>query len=120
MVFTPGIQDQTVSGTGVSPQYSELGVYISVNGSSQNTGMLSNGLYSGTAQDSPIMDFSSALSGALEAVTITISQPNNDYFCLNFGMYCSWTQVYQGQPWHGTLKIQTDSTVPLSSSTSFL
>src|SRR6185437_13241014 len=37
MIFTPGIQDQTVAGTGVSPQYSYLGVYITVNGVTQNT-----------------------------------------------------------------------------------
>jgi hypothetical protein len=46
-------------------------------------------------------------------VTITISHPNDDYYCLNYGMYCPWAQMYYDHPWNGTLSIQTDDTVAL-------
>src|SRR6185437_178669 len=94
MTFTSGVQKGVVSGTGYSPMYSHLGVYITANGSSQITGMLDNGLYSGAAHSSPVMDFPSTLTGALQAITVTVGQPNDAYFCLSFGEYCPWTQVY--------------------------
>jgi hypothetical protein len=97
----------------VGTSYSQLGVYITVNGMIQNSGMLANGL-TATAQASQILDFSSALSGCTgsttcrQTVTIVVDHPNDDYYCYNFGEYCYWTQVPAGQAWAGTLSIQTD------------
>lgn len=121
MTFTPGTNSTNISGTGVDPQYSQLGVYITVNGSTQNTGMLSNGLYGGGAQTSPVLSFGGNLptctgstgSTCRQTVTITIDHPNDDYFCLNYGEYCPWAQMYYDHPWNGTLQIQTDDTVGL-------
>jgi hypothetical protein len=120
MTFSPGIQDQTIAGTGVSPQYSELGVYLTVGNLTQDTGMLANGLYQ-AQQTSQILDFSSQLSSGAssnpafrQSYTITISRPNNDYWCLNYGEYCPWSNVYSTHPWHGTLTIQTDDTVAIT------
>ncbi len=115
--FTPGIQDENVAGTGFSPNYSRLGVYIQVGSQTQATEMLSNGVF-GTAQTSRVIDFSSAVDSGCDPmdlsctipVTIKVFKPNNDYFCLNFGTYCPWAQVYSTHPWHGTLHIQTDNT----------
>ena len=115
--FTPGVQDQTMVGNGTSPQYSQLGVYIGVNGVSNPTAMLSNGLTTGTAQSS-IMDLSSEFTptcaatdtNCLQSIVIEISKPNYDYWCYNFGEYCPWSTVYAGHPWHGTLEVQTDLT----------
>jgi hypothetical protein len=118
--FTPGQQDQAIAGSGYYAQYSQLGVYITVNGVVQNTGMLSNGRQGGPAQASPVLDYSSAISSTCsgsstcrQTVTITVDHPNNDYFCLNYGEYCPWAQVYYSHPWHGTLSIETDDTVAL-------
>lgn len=115
--FTPGIQDQAISGGNVYPQYSHLGVYLTVNGTTVPTEMLSNGLNS-AAQTGSVIDFSNIISQGCAAgsncrqtVTITVDHPNNDYWCLNYGQFCPWTQVYSTHPWHGTLTIQTDDTV---------
>ena len=69
---------------------------------------------------SPILNFSSALptcsstsSTCRQSVTITISHPNDDYYCLNYGIDCPWAQMYFDHPWNGTLSIQTDDTVAL-------
>lgn len=116
--FTPGVQDGYVAGTGTSPQYSKLGVYITVGTQSQPTPMLSNGLNDGNAQSSNVMDYSSALSnGCADSdtscrayVAILIEKPNYDYWCLTTGYYCPYSHVYSGHPWNGTLEIQTDDT----------
>jgi hypothetical protein len=121
VTFAPGVQDQTVAGTGFEPAYGHLGVYIQVGSSSQPTPMLSNGLLDGNPETSPVLDFSSAFTPTCAAtdttchqpITITITKPNNDYYCMNFGLYCAWAQVYSTHPWHGTLSIQTDDTNPL-------
>jgi hypothetical protein len=112
MTFTPGMEGST---------YSQLGVYITVNGMIQNTGMLYNALANGRAETSTVLDFSSALpstcdgaTGCRESVQIVVDHPNDDYYCLNFGMYCYWTQVPSGQGWTGTLSIQTDDTVAVT------
>lgn len=116
--FTPGVQDQTMMGNGFSPQYSHLGVYIGVNGASSPTEMLDNGAQGASAQRSHIFDLASSFNptckasdtNCLQPITIEITKPNYDYWCLNYGQYCSWTNVYQGHPWHGTLEVQTDLT----------
>jgi len=125
--FTPGQQDGFVAGTGFSPAYSKLGVYIATRGFNATnaaawgpsiaTPMLSNGLYSAKSS-SQIIDFSARIpktcdvndATCSETVEIKIDKPNNDYFCMNFGTYCNWTWVYDTHPWNGTLEVETDYT----------
>jgi hypothetical protein len=115
--FAPGVQDTAISGTGVYPQYSQLGVYLQVGASLEPTEMLQNGFDGSTAQTSTVMDFSSSIPSGCQGsttcrqnVTITITKPNNDFYCLNEGIYCPWNQVLNGQPWNGKLTVQTDDT----------
>lgn len=116
--FTPGIQDENVAGTGFSPRYSGLGVYIKVGSQESPTPLLYNGLNGGEAETSPVIDYSSSFSktcaagdtSCRQSVTITVTKPNYDYWCINFGSYCPWTHVYDTHPWHGTLTVQTDDT----------
>lgn len=113
-------QDQSIAGTNFEPEYSMLGVYITVGSTTTPTQVVPNG-YNGTLQTpSSIIDFSSAIpSGSNGSVTIVIAQPNYDYDCLNFDLYCypvPWMHVLDTHPWHGTLFVQTDNTQPLSSS----
>lgn len=116
--FTPGVQNQDIPGTGATANYSKLGVYISVGNNTQATPMLSNAYNGATAQTSPVLNFASGFTPTCAAsdtsceqqVTVTVGQPNNDYYCLNFGEYCPWTHVVSNQPWNGTLTIQTDDT----------
>ncbi len=116
--FAPGAQDRTVAGSGFSPLYSKLGVYITVGTYTQPTEMLSNGYAGGAAQESHIMDFSTSFSnacassdsGCRQDVIIKIGQPNYDYWCLNYNMGCPWQKVQENHPWNGTLTIQTDDT----------
>jgi hypothetical protein len=118
--FTPGQQDSTIAGTGFSPVYSKLAVYITVGSTSQPTPLLSNGVAS-EAQQSLAMDFSNAFSHACsasdtscrQAIDVTIEKPNYDYWCFNFGMYCSHTHVQDNHPWNGTVEIATDDTVAM-------
>jgi hypothetical protein len=122
--FTPGVNHATVNGTGFSPQYTKLGVYIGVGSDTRATALLSNGI-SGTATSSDVMDFSASFthncdtSGNCQAqtVTITVSKPNDDFWCANYGYYCPYAKVgVSGQsgdtsaPWNGTLTVQTDDT----------
>jgi hypothetical protein len=118
--FAPGVQNAPVAGTGYYAQYSMLGVHIVVGSDDQATPMLSNGYGGSTAQNSGIMNFSSGLPCANSTsttcranVTITIDKPNNNFYCLNYDMYCGWAQVYYNQPWNGTLTVQTDDTVAI-------
>lgn len=117
--FTPGQQDENVKGTSFTPIYSRLGVYINIGGASKPTPMLSNGLTTGTPSSSSAMDFSSGLPCAQEddecrrTVAITVTKPNYDYWCYNFGTDCPWTHIWETHPWHGTLEIETDDTDPL-------
>ena len=119
--FTPGVQDEKVAGTGYSPQYSKLGVYIQVGSQTKPTPMLPNGM-TDPSQDSGVMDFSRSIDTSLcsagnpncrVTVTINITKPNYDYWCLNFQQYCPNTTIYSTHPWHGTVQIQTDDTDPL-------
>lgn len=117
--FSPGINDEFVSGTGTSPQYSKLGVYIKVENTTQMTALLSNGLAS-AAQSSPVINFSNAFTKTCagdpecrQNVTIEVCQPNYDYWCYNFGTYCPHTHVHQNHPWNGELEVQTDDTEAL-------
>lgn len=119
--FAPGIADTAVAGTNFTPNYSLMGVYIAVGGDSRATPPLYNGFGGTPAETSSIMDFSSAFPrtcsaadpACREQVTITVKQPNNNYWCLNFGMGCAWTHVYDTHPWNGTLTVQTDDTEAL-------
>jgi hypothetical protein len=119
ITFTPGQQKTTDATTGQLDQYSMLGVYITVGSNTQATSMLSNGLYTGTAQKNAVLDFSSALpttcassTTCRQSVTITVDHPNSDYDCL-IGLYCPWTHVPTGVAWNGTLSVQTDDTTSL-------
>jgi hypothetical protein len=115
--FTPGTQDQTVSGSDLSPQYSGLGVYISAGDGTQATPFLYNGLYGGKAESATI-DFSDNITTGCPStdkncranVTITVKQPNYNYWCLTNGYGCPWSHVDAKHPWHGTLTVQTDDT----------
>lgn len=120
--FAPGVNDKTISGSNVNPQYAALGVYITVNGTSLPTPLLFNGYFSGTSQEtSDVLDFSNAFARTCasddtlcrETVTIKIEKPNNDYWCVNYGAYCPYTHVPDNHPWNGTLKVQTDDTDPV-------
>lgn len=120
VLFTPGIQDRTVAGTGFSPEYSKMGVYLSAgNSSEQPTEMLSNGYLPMTeSQSSHVFDFSGSLGNECPAsdascrrtVVITVSRPNYDYWCLTSRAYCPYSHVYETHPWNGTLSIETDDT----------
>lgn len=111
--FTPGIQDQAIEDTQNYPHYSGLGVFITVGTKTQSTPLLYNGLWGGSPQ-STIIDFSSALpeidGTSPQSITIKISQPNSDYWCISFGTGCPWSHVSDSHPWHGTLTVQTDDT----------
>jgi hypothetical protein len=119
--FTPGLPNETVQGTGFTPQYSQLGVFISVGTQELPTPLLHNGLL-GEQESSPIMDFSNAIPNTCPAneptcrvtVTVTLRKPNYDYWCFNYGAYCSHTRVWETHPWNGELKIETDDTIPLN------
>lgn len=126
--FTPGIPDETIVGTGFTPQYSQLAVYISVGNQEQSTPLLNNGLANAStslpaeAESSPIMDFSSVIPQECPSneqdcrvdVTITVRKPNYDYWCFNYGLYCTHTRVWETHPWNGRLDVQTDDTLPLN------
>jgi hypothetical protein len=119
--FTPGQQDRTVAGTGFNAKYSLLWVYIKVGASTQPTPALYNGVNGGDAVSSGVMDYSTAFTRTCSAsspacrqtVRVYIQQPNNDYYCLNYGMYCPGAHVYDTHPWNGTIQIQTDDTDPV-------
>lgn len=114
--FAPGVQDRTVSGTGFTPQYSKLGVYVYVGSVSQATPMLSNGFSSEAAQESGVMDFSGDIPSCgssatcRSTVTIKIDKPNTDYWCLNWNLYCPYAHQYDTHPWNGVLTVETDDT----------
>lgn len=131
--FVPEIPNRTVSGTGFTNTYSQLGVYIKVGDVAEPTALLSNGLLQQQEQ-SVIFDFSSAAKAAHDleeadpvldpegefarrTVKITIKKPNYDYWCLGFGycapVYPEHTRVYETHKWSGTLYVQTDDTLPL-------
>ncbi len=122
VIFVPGMQDRAVANTGFYPQYSKLGVYIGIGTSLQATPLLDNGLRSGNMQGSQVIDLSSQISSSCvgsdttcrSEVTITVTKPNTDYSCLNFGgAYCPYQRMYPTHPWNGTLYIQTDDTDPV-------
>lgn len=119
--FTPGVQDEKIPGTGYSPIYSALGVYIKVGSLEEPTPLLSNGLYDGKAEGHDL-NFSGAFSRTCqssdtdcrETITITISKPNNNFACLaGYYAYCPYSRVFDNHPWHGTLLVETDDTDPL-------
>jgi hypothetical protein len=116
----PGAPTQAVAGTGYTAAYSAMGVYIGVGSTSQATPLLRNGYY-GSAE-STTMDLSSSLPNTCptstdpacrRSITVTVSKPNLDYSCLNYGMYCPYTQAPSNVPWNVTLTIQTDDTQAL-------
>ena len=121
VVFEPLMQDSFVYGTGYSPQYSKMGVYVVVGAQSQATPMLSNQMASGGATHSNSLDFSTQIpktcaasdAACVETVTIRITKPNYDYWCYNFPSYCAsypWTQVYSTHPWVGQITVGVDGT----------
>jgi hypothetical protein len=118
--FIPGRQDRTQSGTGYTWQYSMLGVFIGVGGTTQPTAPLYNGYGGTTAESSTVMDLSSFYTktcsssdtACRQSVTITVTQPNNDDNCINRGVCYpqQWSHVPDNHPWNGTLVVQTDDT----------
>jgi hypothetical protein len=123
--FIPGKQDSPVAveGQEFMPFYSKLGVFITVNSQTTATPMLNNGFTPGsTASKSPVIDFSSAIASQCQgqgddcrkSITIKVGRPNYDYWCLNHAVYCPWTHVHTTHPWNGTLLIETDDTVSIS------
>jgi len=116
--FTPGIQDEAAPQSNYVYHYSKLGIFVSIEGRTrQATEMLSNGLFDQKPETSRIIDLSTSFSRTCggdedcrQNVTITIDQPNNDFWCLNAYANCPWSHVPDGHPWHGTLTIQTDDT----------
>ena len=119
--FTPGQQDETISGSTTKPLYSGLGVYLTVGSTTTPTPFLYNGMYGGTAQNSGTLDFSAEIpqtcassdAACRENVTITVSRPNYDWYCINNQGGCPWAHVQDTHPWNGTLKVQTDDTKAL-------
>jgi hypothetical protein len=119
--FTPGVATVAETGTSTIPEYSQLGVTISVGSVSQITSMLSNGYNNTTTESSGILDFSAAASGTCASagttcrstVAITVSMPDTDYWCLNYAEMCPYNNISGNQSWNGTLTIQTSDTTSL-------
>jgi len=119
--FRPETNIDTVANTGFVAQYSHLAVFLDVGSTSQATPLLSNGLIY-QQETSNIIDFSSQFTKTCtsssptdcrQMVTVKVHKPNYDYWCFNFGMYCSYTHVWDTHPWRGTLLIETDDTEAL-------
>ncbi len=122
VAFKPGTQANPVAGTGFFPNYARMGVRLKVGEHEQPTAMLGNGFIAQyPAQKSSIINFAPDFAktcnpndtGCFETVTIKVTKPNNDYWCLNYGTFCSWTHVYETHPWNGTLYVQNDVTGPI-------
>lgn len=120
MRFKPGMQDALVEGTGYSPTYAQLGVFVRVGTVERPTALLSNGIIR-AAEVGTVMDFSTAFARTCastdtdcrQTVTIEVLKPNYDYYCLNYWMGCPHTQVHENHPWNGMFEIETDDTEPL-------
>jgi len=119
--FAPGVQDEVAPGTGFFANYSQMGVYIKVNGNEKPTALLSNGLVR-AAETSSIIDMSGSLGTSCtgdplcrQTVTVTVTKPNYDYWCYSVGD-CRYTHthVYQNHPWNGFLYVETNDTQPLT------
>jgi hypothetical protein len=116
--FTPGQQDSVVAGTSTKPLYSRLGAYITVNGFSQVTGMLNNGLR--LPAESATVDLRGTFptscgedAACRQEVTISVSNPSYDFYCLTYGTLCPHSLVVSTHPWNATLEVQTDDTVAI-------
>ena len=48
-----------------------------------------------------------------EQVTITVLQPNNDYWCHNYSLYCTHAHVHDTHPWNASVWVETDDTRPM-------
>lgn len=124
--FVPGTQEPFVDNTHFEAVYSRLGVFIKVGGTELDTGILHNG-HAQQQQQSQILDFSGELNGTKQTVTITVSKPNSDYWCLNFPYNWIWDgkkyvstcanggyhQMHSTHPWNGTLYVETEDTESL-------
>ena len=127
--FTPGVADTTIAGYGATAVYTKLGVYIGIGDTTSPTALLSNGADGSAVQTSSIFDLSNKFNrtcqttdtACRDTVTITVTKPNYDYFCINCALWlyqnanycnlaCPNTHVYDTHPWNGTLTVQTDDT----------
>jgi hypothetical protein len=100
-----------------------LKVSISVNGTTiVPTYETSNYTYGEVGELSNTVDFSAYLSAGVSP-TIVVSQPMNDWYCVTWDMginslynnYPScYKSVYQTHTWSGTIYVQTDNTVDIS------
>ena len=118
--FQPGINSERVEDSGFVPQYSKLFVHISLGDgydAEKATPLRPNGVFE-AAQASPKLDFSAYIdsnAGPADAdgyrdVVINVRKANNNYWCYNYGMYCTHTHVHHTHPWNGTLIVETDDT----------
>ena len=114
----PSPAGKAIDGTGYYPQYSQLGVYIKVGDSDQPTALLYNGFHGGNAQKGSVMDFSDAFIQTCDeddidcrqTVKIKVHNAQDDYWCLNFNLYCPYTHTYETHYWKVTLFVQTNDT----------
>jgi hypothetical protein len=112
--FRAEMNDRQVAGTGFTPVYSRLGVYLKVWENEAESTMLSNGMYT-EQRWSPVVDFSDSFPRVCpegdplcrQPVEIRIEMPNSDQQTLGTGY---WTHVQAGHPWRGSLQIETDDT----------
>jgi hypothetical protein len=132
VAFRADPQQGKVAGTNFTPTYTGLGVYLGVGSVSHPTPLLYNGANGGEAQTSAPVDLSGAFTktcaqtdtACRQSVTIKVTQPNYDFYCVNFpggfvngdGSFvypCNppgYTHVYKTHPWYGTLFVYTDDT----------
>jgi hypothetical protein len=109
--FTPGEQNKTVAGTGFSPQYQSLAVFMKVGSNEQPTSLVALGSHHTLEfSNSFTKTCASTNTTCRQTVTITVSKPNYDYWCSNYGQYCPHTHVYPSHPWNGRIEVQTDDT----------
>lgn len=129
--FRPDPQQGVVKGTGFSPSYTGLGVYLTVGSVTKATPLLYNGANGGSAQVSSPMSFAGAYTNKCAStdtacrvsVTIHVTKPNYDHYCLNYPdgfpqagtwvypcAYPGYTHVHENHPWYGTLLVYTDDT----------
>lgn len=116
---TPGINTDKVANTGYVPVYSKLGAFVKVGSFEQPTALLGNGLQGGQSESSTL-NFAGSFTSTCgsdtscrQMVTIYVNKPNNDFYCYNYGTYCTHTHVYTSHPWNVTLTIETDDTTTL-------
>jgi hypothetical protein len=128
--FIPDIQNRNVEGTGFSPIYSHLAVFLAADpgglSDKHPTTLLSNGLVI-EREASAVIDLTKDFTHTCAAdnldcrqeVTVTVKKPNYNYWCYNWNLYCAYTRVYPKHPWRGQLIVETDDTQRIESNEYF-